>query len=924
MRHRWHESSAAEVLRILESDPYKGLSGKEAFRRRKDDGKNTIYPVIKAPVRSYLIQVLSDLTAILLLAAALLALIFNRDMSALAMLVLLVANYAISIFSYIKAQRVLEDLGSRSLPTAKVIRSGRLLVISQEDVVQGDIILLTSGDVVPCDARLLECDGLRVMENNLVKTEKASLKDASYLRAGSAPGGSSPNMVYASTVVLDGTARAVAVETGPDTMVCRLSKNRPIAACHQLDLIKDLKRLSHMLGVLMLLPVFITAFVRVLEGERLIESFLLSLSVAVASMPELYTAFAYVIVACGMYAVLKDHKKKGAFIKNPPALPRLSKLDVVLVPLESLLCEQMSRVAEIFEGSSVVDLGTQQLGKEGERVLRYALISTGLYGTEQLALKHQNSENIYTRQQETILQAGEQYDLYSKRLEEEYPILEHLDAGEKGSLFETTLVHYKGGYVVVLRGEAKSILNRCTGYYKEGRVLPLDAGARGELLALAGEFSRNNRQPVAIATKNHRYNNLQRIVEAQSDLIFEGFVAIEKPFLPEAAKEVLRLKNAGVKVAVYCAGEAEENRHYARALGIAKDEGQIVRYSQLDEMSEEIFKIKLKNYTLFEGFDGNALRYAVKLLKEEYHCTVGVLGRELSLISAMYEADASFAEEEGRQLTGEKKRDSAAVDPVFARKGSDTGRVGCQALTHLSDVIIPPPSSNGEGGINGVARAIRFARFIYRNVRLLLFYLSFTGVIRLMLLLFSMGDTSYLLPVHALLSGLIVDLGAVMVIAFEKPGKRYVPFYETIAPKRAAGYLRQIIPGAGIGAALCGVTVLISNILMYNRLLSQETLSAFVFVILVLFQFSVLTLLLKSDEPAGAGLHLGRAYLLYALLTVAFLAVFTLVPLLTKASTDFVGWLPLLLAAAVPLFFLIVTALLRSLIGKAAKSRKKT
>lgn len=922
MRHRWHESSGAEVLRILESDPYKGLSGKEAFRRRKDDGKNTIYPVIKAPTRSYLVQVLSDLTAILLLAAALLALIFNQDMGALAMLVLLIANYAITIFSYVKAQRVLEDLGARALPTAKVIRSGRLLVISQEDVVQGDIILLASGDVVPCDARLLECDGLRVMENHLVKTETASLKDASYFRAGSAPGGSSPNMVYASTVILDGTARAVAVETGPDTMVCRLSKNRPIAACHRLDLIKDLKRLSHALSAWMLVPVLVSTFIKLLEGERLIETFLLSLSVAVAAMPELYTAFAYVIVACGMYAVLKNHKKKGAFIKNPTALPQLSKLDMLFVPMESLLCEQMSRVAEIFEGSSVLDLSSQHPGKEGERVLRYALISTGLYGTEQLARRHQNSENIYTRQQEAILQAGEQYDLYSKRLEEEYPILEHLDQGEKGSLFETTLVHYKGGYVVVLRGEAKSVLSRCTGYYKEGRVLPLDEGARGELLALAGEFSRNNRQPVAIATKNHRYNNLQRIVEAQSDLIFEGFVAIEKPFLPEAAKEIVRLKNAGVKIAVYCTGEAEENRHYARALGIAKEEQQIVRYSQLDGISEEIFKIKLKNYTLFEGFDGSALRYAVKLLKEEYHLAVGVLGRELSLISAMYEADASFAEEEGRQLTGEKKRDSAAVDPVFARKGSDTGRVGCQALTHLSDVIVPPPSSSGEGGINGVAQALRYARFIYRNVRLLLFYLSFTGAMRLMLLLFSMGDTAYQLPVQILISGLIVDLGAVMVIAFEKPGKRYVPFYEAIAPKPMTGYLRQIIPGAGIGAALCAVTVLVSNILMHSQVLSSRAVNGFVFVSMVLFQFVVLTILLRSDVPAGTGLRLGRAYLLYALLTVAFLVLFALIPLLTEAPTDFMGWMPLLLALAIPLFFLIVTMLLRSLIQKLLKKVK--
>jgi Ca2+-transporting ATPase len=285
--------------------------------------------------------------------------------------------------------------------------------------------------------------------------------------------------------------------------------------------------------------------------------------------------------------------------------------------MDALCCEGASRLVELFDGDQIVDLATKEPDESALRVLRYGLISTGLYGTERLALKHQQSDNLYTVQQEAILEAGERYEIYSKKLEEDYPLYDHLDRGEKGSLFETALVHYKGQDVVVLRGDPERVLARCTEYYKEGKILPMDEGIRGELLALAGRFSRNNRQPVAVATKNYRYNTLMRVGEAQTDLIFEGFLAIEKPFLPDAAKEVIRMRNAGIRVLLYCGEEGAENRHLARALGVATKDSQVIRHSDLAEMSEEIYKINLKNYTLFEGFDSVALGYTVSALKED-------------------------------------------------------------------------------------------------------------------------------------------------------------------------------------------------------------------------------------------------------------------------------------------------------------------
>ncbi|MBQ8911150.1 MAG: cation-transporting P-type ATPase, partial [Clostridia bacterium] len=598
---------------------------------------------------------------------------------------------------------------------------------------------------------------------------------------------------------------------------------------------------------------------------------------------------------------------KGAFIKNPPALPALAGLDCLLLPMEALCCEEDARLSEVFDGEKTVDLSVEHPEKDALRVLRYGIISTGLYGTERLALKHQRSENVYTIQQEALLEAGQRYEVYSKKLEEDYPIFDHLDKGENGSLFETTLVHYKGQDVVVLRGDPEKVLERCTGYYKEGKILQMDEGVRKELNALAAAFSRNNRQPVAVATKNHRYNNLLRISDAQTDLIFEGFLAIEKPFLQGAAKELIRMRHAGIKVLVYCKEEGAENRHLARALGVCTRDSQIVRRSDLADMGEEIYKINLKNYTLFEGFDSTALGYTVTALKEEYGYRVGVLGNELSAVSLLYRADVFFASEEGDRLMHLQKEEQTVTDPVWAKTGSDTGRVGCQALGTFSDVIVPTvDSESGEGGINGVATAIRAARSIYRNIGTLLFYLAFGGAMRLAALLFSMGGSFYLSPVQSLVLGLIFDLLAVFVIARHKPGVDYPKMGVFKGQEGLARKVLRLLPAISIGALLSAGTVFLANVLEQNALLHSDGRSAFVFCALLFLQSAMLTVLLSSHLPFKKGRGAEPLLTGYFAAVLLWLLFCFLVPGVSAVTgICFVGW-PCLLLSLLPatVFFL--------------------
>ena len=924
MRERFYDRSQDDLMKLLQTDAEKGLSSAEASKRLKEDGKNIINPLQKEPLRGYLWQVLSDLSAVLMLGAALLALIFRRDMGMIVMLALLFVNYAVAIAAYFSAQRVLEDLGRRARPTAKVLRQGKLTVIPAENVVMGDILYLSHGDVVPCDARLLSSENLRVLEGGLFETDRAARKDAQFQRTGTLKPVEALNMVYASTIVTAGKGTAVVCVTGEDTLVCRMGKNPPIAACHKLDIVKNLKKISSVLGVLLLIPVFALTLLQLIFGGAPIETFLTSLAFAVAAMPELYAAFAYVIVASGMRAALGERggKTPGAYIKNPRALPKIGQIKNLILPLESFYSGEETHLAEIFDGAGFY--GDKEFTQSDRclRVLRYGIISTGIYGGTRLVEKNRESENIYTPEEEALIRAGEACRVYDRSLEDQFPILDHRAKGESGSLFDTTLVHSMGEDIVVLRGDMQTVLKNCISYSSGGKIYDMDATAYNDLMGIARTMLKNGRAPMAIATKPNAYNNLMRIVDAQSGLCFEGILAIEKPLLEGCAKQLGKLREAGLRVFCYSSVESEENLFLARALDIAQNDGQIARASEMYDMSEEVFNIHLEDYRFFAGFDMTQMKYVVDRIGEKFGSETGFFADRLEGAYPMYAAAVGFSEEDGSRPSGVRAKGSELRSPLWQKKSVPGEKYGCQALNHISDVILPPTGGGGTGGINSIAAAIRAARGIYQKTALLFLCLAFSCGMRLAALLF--GVTGGVIPpVMMLVSGLIFDFAAVFVLAAQSPPLTFVRFRARKGTLRA--YFAEILPVVAVGGVLFALSFGLAFLLEKGGVLLAEDRAGFFTLQLLLLQWAVLTAALRTGKPAFNELRLSRAYLLYVLLLAAFFLVcFLWEDAGALFRITFPGVKALLAACALPALILLGGVLLRVLRRGQRPTKRKT
>lgn len=224
---------------------------------------------------------------------------------------------------------------------------------------------------------------------------------------------------------------------------------------------------------------------------------------------------------------------------------------------------------------------------------------------------------------------------------------------------------------------------------------------------------------------------------------------------------------------------------------------------------------------------------------------VAFLGQNFEEIVALRQADVSYTQSLTLSDRFVRKKNDTERLPLSVSKAGDGAPGGCDALRFVSDVIVSVVSKQDSfGGLNAVAASIERAKVIYRNIERLLTYLLTVNASRLLLLLWIFfTGTTILTPVQLLISGLIFDLGAVMIIAFEKPDRDILlqknKSFWTKSP--LAANLSGLITGVFLGILL----ILTGTLLQKGGIVSKETVCTPIFAALL---FSDLIILLESGR----------------------------------------------------------------------------
>ncbi len=870
----WYDKSLEQIEHRFQTERQVGLGAKSVSTKRREFGANNVYKTPKGTATGIRQLIPTDYASLMLLAAIGIARIFDVPLAYGAIFAILVINYAATVFTFVKAQKVLCGMTGYSLPNAKVMRDGKLQLIDMRALVPGDVIFLSAGDIVPADCRLFASDKLYINEVTLTGVGSSVLKDANFSHF--APGLSLEkqyNMAFATTVVTSGNGRAVVVATGSDTAAVKLDKAPSVATHDNLKILSTLRSYCTTWSLSMLAMVFVVTVVSLILRPQLgvFSVFITGISLAAAAMSELYTAFGYIIVGCGIFSAMKRRRdvNVGALIKNAEKLEVLKKLTTLIVPKEGIITSSHPVVEKIYSSRKLYEATDRDRVDKFRSVVLAGVISTGIYGMGLAQLS--SSARKITPEEEVLIELAQSLSLYNSNIDRSHPIIEHMPMGG-ASKFETTLTvdsDYK--YMAVCRGDAKSILNSCEYYIEDGKIYRMSMNDRLEFQGVADSLAKSSYRVIAVASGVTGYNNLMRIGAIQSDLTFEGFIAIREPLQPGIAQVFSRLRAAGIRVILTTDHYSESDKYLAMGIGVIDSEKGILSGYKYDSMNEDLLRTNLPLYNMYTELTPGQLSKIVTLMRKDGEC-VGLLTGGINGAMLLKRADVGFA----ASVTISPKAKRGLIDiksrqtPAFSRIAG-TSSFDSEALKFISDVVVSDADERGNGGFCAIVRALEYSHTIYKNLLRMVRYLTLTQLTRIFIVLGSLVlGQSALSPIQLIFSGLIVDLAAILASAFAKPPYNSLILRDDAeaALEKPFELLLKSVSFALLGAI--GVHAISPICSLFGYTLSESVFNSTAFVALLVFQLITFASLASERSIFRPGMRLSVSYLLFALVLSLF------------------------------------------------------
>ncbi len=638
----WHSKTNAELERIFRTDGAKGLGEGEAQRRLRH-GKNTVWEVKTAGVGRYAARSFLDLCTVLLILTVVICAFFGLGDAALAILVMLAVGRALRVGIYIWSERVFEKNATLALPRAKVVRGGSVKVLAADRVVAGDVIILDSGDTVPCDIRLTAADNVLVFEGNVTGNEGIISKNSEVIAdAGEIPVTVRTNTVYAGSTVISGFAIGIAVATGDDTLICTREGRTVLAGEKDVSTAVKLSDWGRICSIgLMSMALVITLIGIFVGGGDLTGTFVPSMAMASACLSEY-------IGAAGSFAwayKLRQQKDQQSVLVKASVAEKAANTEVLLLRDISVLKSKKITLHSYYESEKLSMMGTKG-AKTPARLLRLACYCTGATPEGSVVsgalAARQNAASVLPY---SLVRSLCEENREGVADEEKYTIVQHLPARDQEAQgVDCVLLAKENSFFFSAMGSVEDILSM-SAYQRVGDdKAPLSEADREKILAFARELRRHGVTLAAVGLRDSHYNNLRRVSVLLSSLCFEGFVAVaDRP--EEGVVSYLKdFREAGGRVVIF-SDRGEEDKFYCEAEGIFKT-GDLFLEKQKSAAQkslslEEGGLILCETGTGAEGLRAR-LRFT-KLCRSEFPLAMSYVGYGVEDMWCMRECDASFA-----------------------------------------------------------------------------------------------------------------------------------------------------------------------------------------------------------------------------------------------------------------------------------------
>jgi len=613
-----------------------GLSAARAAERLAVVGPNSVEDAQRlGPLRLLWRQVGSPLVLILIFAAAV-SLGLSQWVDAGIILAIVIGSSLLGFYQEYRASAAVEELKKRLALTCRVVRDGVEGTVHADALVPGDVLVLSAGNLIPADGRILEASDFLVSEASMTGESFPVEKQPGVVPA-DAPLAQRTNVVFLGASVRSGTAKVVVVETGRRTafggIAARLRAREP-----ETNFARGLRQFGYLLVRSMVVIVLSVLTVNLLLHRPVVESLLFSVALAVGLSPELLPAIVSVTLSAGARAMGKE----GVIVRRLDAIENLGSM--------TILCTD--KTGTLTEGTIVLADATDPSGRTSAAVRQFAFLNaafeTGIDNPIDAAI-------VTAGQQSGLSTAGHAkideipYDFLRKRL---------------------TIVMAEGGdadrHLVVTKGAFVNVLSICTQVARDGSLAPLTDSVVAELSAYYEAKGNAGFRVLALATRALSAKGAYHR-DDEAEMVFAGFLLFLDPPKDDAARVLGELAQLHVEVKVITGDNRFVTGHLASTVGL--DPTSMLTGDALAKLDDEALWHVAPRTSLFAEIDPQQKERIVRALQRTGH-SVGFLGDGINDAPALHAADVGISVDQAVDVARE------SADIILLKRDLEVLRTG--------------------------------------------------------------------------------------------------------------------------------------------------------------------------------------------------------------------------------------------------------
>ena len=620
--------SVVEVLDALETS-ITGVQEDQVETLRDIYGENKLTKATEVPLWKKIYESIINPFTVILLVIAVISLMTNVILAkpgeedpttSIIIVVLVLISGGIRFVQELKSDKAASNLSSLIVNTATVIRDEVQQEIPIEELVVGDIIKLSAGDMLPADALLLETRDFFIQQSSLTGESESIEKKAMWIPSEDEtqkPVLESERFVFMGSNVVSGSALAVILVTGNDTMIGRIEKTLNTFD-EPTSFEKEMNTISWLLIRLMLVLVPVVFVINGLTDSDWLEAGVFALSVAVGLTPEMLPMIITASLAKGAVIMAKEK----VVIKKLNAIQDLGAIDILCTDKTGTLTQDEIILEYPLDIHANLDLGVLKIGYLNsyfQTGLKNLLDRAIITRTEKESVEHEDLRELSTRYQKIDELP---FDFERRRM--------------------SVIVKEKSqeGALLVTKGALEEMLSISSHVQDGTEIHPITEEIRQNILEAVSQLNEQGLRVLGVSQKFYPNASHRFAVEDESNMILMGYLAFLDPPKPSAAPAIQALKEHGVLTKILTGDNEKVTQTVCERVGLPVDH--ILLGTDIEEMDDATLAIEAEKTTIFAKLSPEQKARIIRLLKANGH-KVGYMGDGINDAPSLKVADVGIS-----------------------------------------------------------------------------------------------------------------------------------------------------------------------------------------------------------------------------------------------------------------------------------------